>query len=448
MATGSLTSVIHDAVMSILSQIVDSTVKLREDGLSRDQIVDALTNQKLSSTPNSRKRGESVSRKTPRSSTRAPPAASSRAPRGSGSKNVTFDVYHADYSDKVVCTFTPLRGKNENTICCAEIDTPDTSDRAQFRCKTHKDNGFEASVQRYRKLVAPKSGSVPKDSKERDEPEVNDKHRPGPSTVRRATGIPKSLTRTSRATDRVGEDLDSYNGLTSSKESEPREPRVPMPTKLASRLSGLTSKALEKSEDAKENDDSPKTETRPLRNMTRLTRDVPKEDPASKKDIKIDESRSPKRSASDERPKPRTTRVSSPVREQTPPRVETPQREETPLREETPMREETPHKQESPKNSQDSDPEDSKKNVNVSDGTDADVEIEIYTVKNVPHTEWLKLSETRFIGVDTETKKVIGIYPAAIVDGDRLSYSWKSKLITDYTEDDLAIIQQLDLEIS
>ena len=518
MATASSTPTGQDSDTSILHLFVEFILKKREKGLNAAAIVEALAGPSSVGSSATRRRTTSESRKAQRSTSVRPSTTSAaRAHRNIGTgvvkapKYVSFEEYHLKYADQVVCTFLPLRGKNENTVCCAEIDDPDTSDRAQFRCKTHEKSGFEASVQRYKRFISGNNGtsssrtSGASSTKIREDPVVSDRHQPGGSAARRVVGgMPKAMTRTVRSSDRTGEDIDSYNGLTGSKTDDtddtPKTDTPPQPTsRLASRLTGLGSRTTPSKDAVKtEIDVKPEDTVSKTKDDAKASASTESEDERPKpkaSDIKAAEVRerpsrlivrpsrsgdagSPTKARSvsrsrddhprDDRPsvQARKDRSASITRQErsvshrgrseerrdrsVTPKSEVPRRSTRivpPVKEKSPQREVTP-KAVTPKAVTPVHSETEQSETDVPKETDANTEgqqLEVYSVPNVENTDWIKIDESRFIGVDLKTDKVIGIYPLSIEDGVRISSTWKNKLTTNYTEDDIAIMTQLGL---
>jgi hypothetical protein len=80
------------------------------------------------------------------------------------------------------------------------------------------------------------------------------------------------------------------------------------------------------------------------------------------------------------------------------------------------------------------------------DGDSDEPELVSYTVPNVADVEWIKLGDSKFLGVDGT--KALGIYPLEIKNGVKLPPIWKSKLVKkDFDDATLNLIKKLDLEL-
>lgn len=497
MATETLSSIVEDstrAAMEIaLPRLVEAVAKHLKSGKSVDEVVEAIAEQKLPSSRSSKGRSNSETRKpSGRSSSRAP---TSRTLASKGKKSekapkwISSAEYREDYADRDVCTFIPSRGDNSTKICCAEVEDPSTSDTSRVRCSLHKKSDLDASAQRFSKTM---SSSLRRST---DDLEVSDNHRAplstssarGTASTRSARGVPTALS--SRSRTNVGSRTDSRTAAQKSdsnadeSDAEPTKPgltssRTPVrgSTGVASRIGRLSTR---QSDDQKTSDTRNPLSSRMTRtpepeasdhddDETQLSRrsvasssarTTPKEESKTRE---RESAESPKRSLPTSRT--RVTRETTPPRETDSTPLETEpvkrsvratrvtRREPTPDLEpdaepqdvdaDQDQREPTPEK---PRRSSRREPTPESRESTPPDD-EPSTDLESYTVPNAANVEWIKLGDSKFLGVDGT--KALGIYPSEIKDGVKLPPVWKSKLVKkDFDAATLSLIKKLGLEL-
>ncbi len=497
MATETLSSIVESAMAEVLPRLVEAVAKHLKSGKTVDEVVDAIADQKLPISRGSKSRSNSEPRKTPssRSTSRAlgSKTTSSKKKSDKSPKWVSFDEYREDHADRDVCTFVPSRGENATKVCCADVEDAVTSDTSRVRCPTHKKSDLDASAQRFSKNIS----STRRRSTD-DDPEVNDNHRPplgrvGTAGVRSTRGVPTALSGRSKT-----EAVSSQSQNSDAEVSDTDKPGLTSSSRRAAGAAGVASRISRLSANRADSDQKPSEIRRNLL-ASRMTRKSDPEPEASEHETSTRQSvgdsarvrvtRS--RSASKE-PESRSARIMRSTRES----AESPKR---PLRSRDTL-ESTLSKEESRSSPRETEPEDddnkgrrsvratratrreptpdpepipekdaehhsereetksrrpsrreptpeSRESTPVqADGDSDEPELVSYTVPNVADVEWIKLGDSKFLGVDGT--KALGIYPLEIKNGVKLPPIWKSKLVKkDFDDATLNLIKKLDLEL-